>query len=160
PRAARGRTEGCRRTPLHDRPRRNRRDGGRRSRAGVVTLTVLAPDGVPEVRPGDDLAALLVAALSPTDGDVVLVTSKVVSKVEARLLRDTDRGAAVEAELAEPGARVVARRGPTTIVRNRLGLTMAAAGVDASNVDAGSVLLLPVDPDGTARKLRRAVAER
>jgi coenzyme F420-0:L-glutamate ligase / coenzyme F420-1:gamma-L-glutamate ligase len=125
-----------------------------------VTLTVVAPDGVPEVRPGDDLAAFVLAALSPVDGDVVLVTSKVVSKSEGRLLPGTDRAAAVEAELAEPGARVVARRGPTTIVRNRLGLTMAAAGVDASNVDAGSVLLLPVDPDGTARRLRREVAER
>ena len=125
-----------------------------------MTLTVLAPDGVPEVRPGDDLAALVVAALSPVDGDVVLVTSKVVSKAEGRSLAGTDRIAAVEAELAEPGARVVARRGPTTIVRTRLGLTLAAAGVDASNVAPGSVLLLPLDPDGSARALRRAVAER
>ena len=125
-----------------------------------MTLTVLAPDGVPEVRPGDDLAALVVAALSPVDGDVVLVTSKVVSKAEGRSLPGTDRIAAVEAELAEPGARVVARRGPTTIVRTRLGLTLAAAGVDASNVAPGSVLLLPLDPDGSARALRRAVAER
>ena len=125
-----------------------------------MILTVLAPDGVPEIRPGDDLAALLVAALSPVDGDVVLVTSKVVSKAEGRSLPGTDRLAAVEAELAEPGARVVARRGPTTIVRTRLGLTLAAAGVDASNVARGSVLLLPLDPDGSARALRRAVAER
>ena len=125
-----------------------------------MTLTVLAPDGVPEVRPGDDLAALVVAALSPVDGDVVLVTSKVVSKAEGRSLAGTDRVAAVEAELAEPGARVVARRGPTTIVRTRLGLTLAAAGVDASNVARGSVLLLPLDPDGSARALRRGVAER
>jgi len=123
-------------------------------------LSVLAPDGVPEVRAGDDLAALLVAALSPTDGDVVLVTSKVVSKAEGRSVPGTDRIAAVEAELAEPGARVVARRGPTTIVRTRLGLTMAAAGVDGSNVEAGSVLLLPLDPDGTARALRHAVHAR
>lgn len=125
-----------------------------------MTLTVYAPDGVPEVRPGDDLAELVVVALSPADGDVVLVTSKVVSKAEGRLRAGTDRAAAVEAELAEPGARVVARRGPTAIVRNRLGLTMAAAGVDASNVEPGSVLLLPADPDGTARRLRREIAAR
>jgi coenzyme F420-0:L-glutamate ligase/coenzyme F420-1:gamma-L-glutamate ligase len=125
-----------------------------------VSITVLAPDGVPEVRPGDDLAELVVTALSPVDGDVVLVTSKVVSKAERRLRTGTDRTAAVEAELAEPGARVVARRGPTTIVRTRLGLTMAAAGVDASNVEPGSVLLLPADPDGTARRLRREIAAR
>jgi coenzyme F420-0:L-glutamate ligase / coenzyme F420-1:gamma-L-glutamate ligase len=124
------------------------------------TLTVIAPDGVPEIRSGDDLAALAITALSPVDGDVVLLTSKVVSKAEGQLLPGTDREAAVEAELAEPGARLVARRGATAIVRNRLGLTMAAAGVDASNVDAGTVLLLPVDPDGTARRLRRAIAER
>jgi len=123
-------------------------------------LSILAPDGVPEVRPGDDLAELVVAALSPVDGDVVLVTSKVVSKAEGRLRTGTDRVAAVEVELAEPGARVVARRGPTTIVRTRLGLTMAAAGVDASNVEPGSVLLLPADPDGTARHLRREIAAR
>ena len=125
-----------------------------------MTLTVVAPDGVPEIRPGDDLAALVIAALSPLDGDVVLVTSKVVSKVEGRSVPGADRLAAIEAELAEPGARVVARRGPTTIVRTRLGLTLAAAGVDASNVERGSVLLLPLDPDGSARMLRRAIAER
>jgi coenzyme F420-0:L-glutamate ligase/coenzyme F420-1:gamma-L-glutamate ligase len=125
-----------------------------------MTLTVVAPDGVPEVRRGDDLAALVIAALSPVDGDVVLVTSKVVSKAEGRSVPGADRDAAIEAELAEPGARVVARRGPTTIARTRLGLTLAAAGVDASNVERGSVLLLPLDPDGSARVLRRAVAER
>jgi coenzyme F420-0:L-glutamate ligase / coenzyme F420-1:gamma-L-glutamate ligase len=125
-----------------------------------VSLTVVAPDGVPEIRRGDDLAALLVAALSPVDGDVVLVTSKVVSKAEGRAVPGADRTAAVEAELVESGARVVARRGPTTIVRTRLGLTLAAAGVDVSNVERGSVLLLPLDPDGSARALRRAVAER
>ena len=123
-----------------------------------MTLTVLAPDGVPEIRQGDDVAALLVEALSPVDGDVVLVTSKVVSKAEGRTLPATDRAAAVEAELAQPGARVVARRGPTTIVRTRLGLTMAAAGVDASNVERGTVLLLPVDPDASARSLRGQIA--
>jgi coenzyme F420-0:L-glutamate ligase / coenzyme F420-1:gamma-L-glutamate ligase len=125
-----------------------------------VTISVLAPDGVPEIHQGDDLAAALVTALAPVDGDVVLVTSKVVSKAEGRSRPGTDRAAAVEAELAVPGARLVARRGATTIVRTRLGLTMAAAGVDASNVDAGTVLLLPLDPDATARSLRREIARR
>jgi len=124
-----------------------------------VTLTILAPDGVPEIRAGDDLAALVVAALAPVDGDIVVVTSKVVSKAEGRVVRGADRAAAVAEELAEPGARLVARRGPTLIVRTRLGLTMAAAGVDASNVERGSVVLLPLDPDGSARALRLAVAE-
>ena len=108
-------------------------------------LEVWAPDGVPEVAEGDDLAALVLAALrgddALADGDVLCVTSKVVSKAEGRV-RAGDRDAAVEEETV----RVVARRGPVTIVRNRLGLTMAAAGVDASNVAAGSIVLLPRRP--------------
>ncbi|QIG44042.1 coenzyme F420-0:L-glutamate ligase [Nocardioides anomalus] len=119
-----------------------------------MSLTVLAPDGVPEVRPGDDLAALVSASLDLEDGDVVLVTSKVVSKAEGRLVPGTDRDAVLPAETV----RIVARRGPTTIVRNRLGLTMAAAGIDNSNVEAGSLALLPLDPDASARVLRENLA--
>ena len=117
-------------------------------------ITVLAPDGVPEVRPGDDLAALVASALDLADGDVVLVTSKVVSKAEGRLVLGSDRDAVLPAETA----RIVARRGPTTIVRNRIGLTMAAAGIDNSNVEAGTLALLPLDPDASARRLREALA--
>ncbi|WP_418058234.1 coenzyme F420-0:L-glutamate ligase [Pimelobacter simplex] len=126
-----------------------------------MRLQVVAPDGVPEVRPGDDLAAALLSAIEAlgpdalADGDVLVVTSKVVSKAEGRI-ETGDRDAWVDAETE----RLVARRGPTRIVRNRLGLTMAAAGVDASNVNAGTVVLLPLDPDASARRLRTAVAER
>ncbi len=122
------------------------------------SLSVLAPDGVPEVAPGDDLAAVLLRALEPdrvADGDVLVVTSKVVSKAEGRVVEGA-REEWVERETV----RLVAVRGATRIVRNRLGLTMAAAGIDASNVAAGSVVLLPEDPDASARALRRAVAER
>lgn len=125
-----------------------------------MTITVEAPDGVPEVKAGDDLTGLILQVLTPQDGDIVLVTSKVVSKAEGRARPGADRAAAVAEELAAPGARVVARRGATTIVRSRLGLTMAAAGVDASNVEAGTVLLLPLDPDQTARGLRREIHQR
>ncbi|WP_193604537.1 coenzyme F420-0:L-glutamate ligase [Nocardioides dongkuii] len=123
-------------------------------------LEVLAPDGVPEVRAGDDVAALLLAALEREqvallDGDVVVVTSKVVSKAEGRVRRG-ERDEALAAETV----RVVARRGPTTIVRTRHGLTMAAAGIDASNVELGSIVLLPEDPDASARALRAALQER
>ena len=122
-------------------------------------LSVLAPDGVAEVTEGTDLAALLLGALDAlgeplADGDVVVVTSKVVSKAEGRT-RPGDREAALAEELSAPGARVVARRGPTTIARTRHGLTMAAAGIDASNVALGTVVLLPLDPDASARALRR-----
>ena len=152
--------------PLDDvRPRRHRGDGrGRRlarhRRTGMSNrLEVWAPDGMPEVVEGDDLAGLVLDSLQGddglADGDVLCVTSKVVSKAEGRV-RAGDRDAAVEEETV----RVVARRGPVTIVRNRLGLTMAAAGVDASNVAAGSVVLLPLDPDASARALRHEVHRR
>lgn len=114
------------------------------------TLSVTAPDGLPEVRPGDDLAALVAAALPDlADGDVVVVTSKVVSKAEGRVVEGTRDDA-----LAGETDRVVARRGPTTIVRTHHGLVLAAAGIDASNVEQGSVVLLPRDPDASARGLR------
>lgn len=122
-----------------------------------MDLQVIAPDGVGEIRPGDDLATALLAVLGTgdlVDGDILVVTSKVVSKAEGRVASG-DREAWIDAETQ----RLVARRGPTRIVRNRLGLTMAAAGVDASNVEQGSVVLLPEDPDASARRLRAAVAE-
>ena len=120
-------------------------------------LQVWAPDGMPEVAAGDDLAGIVVAAVGTdlVDGDVLCLTSKVVSKAEGRT-RVGDRDAAIDEETE----RVVARRGGTRIVRHRLGLTMAAAGVDASNVAPGSIALLPLDPDASARRLRREVHER
>jgi coenzyme F420-0:L-glutamate ligase/coenzyme F420-1:gamma-L-glutamate ligase len=123
------------------------------------SLLVWAPDGVPEVAAGDDLAALLVEALVTeefplADGDVVLVTSKVVSKAEGRAVR-VDREEAITSETV----RVVAQRGSTRIVETRHGLVLAAAGVDASGTEPGTVLLLPVDPDASARALRSRLLE-
>lgn len=117
-----------------------------------------APDGLPEVREGDDLLALLDVALplgELADGDVLVVTSKVVSKAEGRVVAGSR-----EDLLAGETARVVARRGPTTIVRTHHGLTMAAAGIDGSNVEAGHAVLLPRDPDASARGLRAGLARR
>ena len=116
-------------------------------------LELLAPDGVGEVREGDDLAAVLAGLVELADGDVVLVTSKVVAKAEGRVVPGTR-----EDLLPGETARVVARRGPTTIVRTHHGLTLAAAGIDASNVEPGHVVLLPVDPDASARRLRAGLA--
>ncbi|MGW0703640.1 coenzyme F420-0:L-glutamate ligase [Streptomyces sp. NPDC002867] len=117
---------------------------------------VWALPGIGEVRPGDDLAKLI-AATAPglVDGDVLLVTSKIVSKAEGRLVEAADREAAIDAETV----RVVARRGPLRIVENRQGLVMAAAGVDASNTPAGTVLLLPEDPDASARAIREGLRD-
>ena len=120
-------------------------------------ISVVAPDGIGEVEAGTDLAALAVTHLDLVDGDVLVVTSKVVSKAEGRTRPGDD--ASYEAALAEETVRVVARRGPTRIVRNRLGLVMAAAGIDRSNVAAGTLVLLPEDPDASARAVRRRVRE-
>jgi coenzyme F420-0:L-glutamate ligase / coenzyme F420-1:gamma-L-glutamate ligase len=124
-------------------------------------LTVWAPDGLPEVAPGDDLVALLTALLGDLRaGDIVVVTSKIVSKAEGRVVAAADR----EQAITDETVRVVATRehagGVTRIVENRLGLVMAAAGVDASNTPEGTVLLLPVDPDASARRLRAGLQER
>jgi coenzyme F420-0:L-glutamate ligase/coenzyme F420-1:gamma-L-glutamate ligase len=127
----------------------------------VDDLQVWAPDGLGEIRAGDDLPALLVELLRVgrplCDGDVLVLTSKVVSKAEGRQVRADDREAAITAQTVRVVATRAHARGVTRIVENPLGLVMAAAGVDASNTPAGQVLLLPVDPDASARAVRAAV---
>ncbi|WP_246090923.1 coenzyme F420-0:L-glutamate ligase [Nonomuraea deserti] len=118
-------------------------------------IEVIAVTGIGEVRPGDDVAALLKDA-GLHDGDIVVVTSKIVSKAEGRVRQAPDRAQAIEDETA----RVVARRGDTVISQTRQGFVMAAAGVDASNTEPGTVLLLPVDPDASARRIRAGLSER
>ena len=113
-------------------------------------LDVWGVAGIGEITDGMDLAAVIAEAEPDLrDGDVVVVTSKVVSKAEGRLVR-TDREQAIDAE----SVRVVAERGSTRIVETRHGFVLAAAGVDASNVPAGTVALLPVDPDRSAARIR------
>ena len=122
-------------------------------------VEILPVTGLPEFRPGDDLGAGIAAA-APwlRDGDVLVVTSKVVSKCEGRLVdapddpdaRDTLRRKLVDAE----AVRVLARKGRTLITENKLGVVQAASGIDGSNVDANELALLPVDPDASAATLR------
>ena len=128
-------------------------------------IRILPVRGLPEFRPGDDLiGALAAAAPWLLDGDIVVVTSKVLSKVEGRLIsvpadlpaRDTARRKLVVAE----ARRVLARRGRTVITENALGLVQAASGVDASNVEPDEVALLPADPDASAARLRAGLAAR
>ncbi len=125
---------------------------------GAPTYTVRAVLGLPEVRPGDDVAALVAAAVPDLrDGDVLVVTSKLVSKAEGRLVPvppGADREQVRLQAVAEETVRVVAQRGPTTIAQTRHGLVLAAAGVDASNVRPDEVALLPLDPDASAAGLR------
>ena len=122
--------------------------------AAGVSITAVA--GLPEIEAGADLAGLIAgAAPGLADGDIVVITSKIVSKAEGRVVR-SDRERAIDAETA----RVVARRGGTRIVETRHGLVLAAAGVDSSNTAPGTVTLLPEDPDGSARRLRKALRDR
>lgn len=113
-------------------------------------------EGIGEIRAGDDLARIIAEHLDEplADGDVVVVTSKVVSKA-AGLASAGDRESLLDAETD----RVVALRGQTRIVRTHSGLTLAAAGIDASNLEAGLVIPLPGDPDGAARDLRVRLEE-
>ena len=119
--------------------------------------------GVPEIRPGDDLGAILGRALDEQgariqDGDVVVVTQKVVSKAEGRIVPEGPGGRA--AWVAGETRRVVARRGDLVIAETRHGFVCANAGVDASNVAEGFLTLLPEDPDASALRIREALGSR
>ncbi len=132
-------------------------------------LEVLAVPGLPEVRPGDDLAGLLVDALGaephlrPQSGDVLVVTSKVVAKAEGRVVAtpadEPGREAARQQAVRDESVRVVAARGTFCITETRHGFVLANAGVDASNVRRDELVLLPVDADASARRLRDAVRQ-
>ena len=163
-------------------PAGHRGNGARRTRAGgaeagaaAMTTPITAPaplrvellpvPGLPEFRPGDDLAAA-VATAAPwlRDDDVVVVTSKVVSKCEGRIVaapEDPEERDALRRKLIDAEAvRVLARKGRTLITENALGLVQAAAGVDGSNVGSTELALLPVDPDASAATLRAGLRDR
>lgn len=148
------------------------------------TLTVQALPGIPMIRPGDDLSALIGNALQAagvrlSDGDVVCVAQKIVSKAEGRLLaladvtpgeqamalaRETDKDPRLVQLVLDESTEVVRKKPGVLIVRHRLGLVGANAGIDQSNIEHGGdgpeqeyALLLPVDPDESARRLRAAL---
>jgi coenzyme F420-0:L-glutamate ligase/coenzyme F420-1:gamma-L-glutamate ligase len=147
-----------------------------------VALELLAPEGLPMIRAGDDLAALIATlfaanAVVPQAGDVIVVAQKVVSKAEGRsvdlatigpspralaLAAETGKDARLLEVILSETARVVRSRPGLVICEHRLGLVMANAGVDQSNVADGGerALMLPRDPDATAERLRRELSER
>lgn len=131
--------------------------------------------GMPEVSEGDDVAALIAARAELEDGDVVVVAQKVVSKAEGRVVRLAELEPSAEAErIAAEGdgdarhveailleaERIVRRRGSFVIAETRHGFVCASAGVDASNApEAGRLVLLPLDPDASAARLRERLRE-
>jgi coenzyme F420-0:L-glutamate ligase / coenzyme F420-1:gamma-L-glutamate ligase len=127
----------------------------------MTAYEVVGVSGIPEVSAGDDLAAMVSAAVGELrDGDIVVVTSKVVSKAEGQVLDGTTRDDAIDAETARVVAEWTTPRGRTRVAQTRHGFVLAAAGVDTSNLPFGSVALLPADPDASARQLRRGLRER
>ena len=140
----------------------------------MTRIEILPVEGIPEVREGDDVAALVAERIQLEDGDVVVVAHKVVSKSEGRVVRLDELEPSAEAvELAgaeedprrleailRESVRFVRVRGSLVIAETRHGFVCASAGVDASNAgEAGAVVLLPLDPDDSARRFRARLRE-
>ena len=124
-----------------------------------MKIEIIPVTGLPEISRGDDLAALLVSHAEIHDGDVVVVAQKIVSKAEGRLIEFDPAQAREERAraVATETARVVAHRGDIVIARTHHGFVCANAGVDASNVPPGTLAMLPLDPDGSAERLRTSL---
>jgi coenzyme F420-0:L-glutamate ligase/coenzyme F420-1:gamma-L-glutamate ligase len=138
----------------------------------ALSFGVFALEGIPEIEPGMDLGELIGNALSagPVStgstrdglhhGDILVISSKIVSKAEGRIVQANDREQAITDETVRVVATRVFPKGVTRIVENHLGIIGAAAGVDASNTPDGTVLLLPLDPDASAARIRAALQDR
>lgn len=126
-----------------------------------MTISLIPVGAIPEVRPGDDLAELISAAAALEAGDVVVVTQKVVSKAEGRLVAvDPADPLAHKAFVEAEAVRVLRRRGDLVMTETRHGFVCANAGVDLSNVAEGWAALLPLDPDRSARWMRDGLRAR
>jgi coenzyme F420-0:L-glutamate ligase/coenzyme F420-1:gamma-L-glutamate ligase len=124
-------------------------------------LTVIPVGGLPEVRPGDELSSLIVEAADLADGDVVVVTQKVVSKAEGRLVEvDPDDPSSHKQLVRSEAVRILRQRGDLIVTETRHGFVCANSGVDLSNVERGWAALLPVDPDRSARRIRDGIRAR
>jgi coenzyme F420-0:L-glutamate ligase/coenzyme F420-1:gamma-L-glutamate ligase len=126
-----------------------------------VTISLIPVHGIPEIEPGDDLAELIAGAADLMTGDVVVVTQKVVSKAEGRLVAVDPTDARSHKPLVEAEAvRILRRRGDLVMTETRHGFICANAGVDLSNVAEGWAALLPLDPDRSARWIRDGLRAR
>jgi len=122
-------------------------------------IEVIPIHGIGEVRSGDDLAALIAAAADLHDGDVLVVTQKVVSKAEDRLV-DVDPEVGHKPLVERESVRVLRRRGDLVISETEHGFVCANAGIDLSNVEEGRAALLPIDSDRSARRIRDGLRHR
>jgi coenzyme F420-0:L-glutamate ligase/coenzyme F420-1:gamma-L-glutamate ligase len=126
-----------------------------------VTITLIPVTGLPEIRPGDQLASLIAQQVSLQDGDVVVVTQKIVSKAEGRLVPiDPDDALSHKALVYQEAVRILRRRGDLVMTETKHGFVCANAGVDLSNVDRGWAALLPADPDRSAGGIRDGLRAR
>ena len=124
----------------------------------TVPITVTPVSGLPEIAAGTNIGALLAGLADLESGDIVVVTQKVVSKAEGRLVEVDPSDADAKRRLAESEAvRVLRRRGDLVITETRHGFICANSGVDLSNIVSGYAALLPIDPDRSARKIRDAL---
>ncbi len=120
-----------------------------------AALAIIPIAGLPEIAPGSDLAALIAEHAELQPGDVVVVTQKIVSKAEGRIaLVDEDDALAKRRLVESEAVRVLRRRGDLVVTETRHGYVCANSGVDLSNVESGKAVLLPVDPDRSARRIR------
>jgi len=120
-----------------------------------MSVELIAVEGMPEVRPGDDIATLIATAATVQDGDVLVVTQKIVSKAENQLVTvDPDDPLSHKALVEEESVRVLRRRGDLVISETKHGFVCANAGIDRSNLDDGVAALLPRDSDRSARRIR------
>lgn len=124
----------------------------------MTELSIRAVEGLPEIQPGDDLATMLAEACPLLEGDVLVVTQKIVSKAEGQLVDIDSNDPRSHKELVEAeSVRILRRRGDLIISETTHGFVCANAGIDLSNVERGQAALLPVDSDRSARRIRDVV---
>ena len=123
------------------------------------SISLVPVTGLPEIAPGDNLAGMIAEAADLADGDVVVVTQKIVSKAEDRVV-DIDLAVGHKPLVEAESVRVLRRRGDLVISETEHGFVCANAGIDLSNVPEGRAALLPVDPDRSARRIRDALRHR